>query len=150
MKADRIDIGKIKPSAYQPLFDLHKNCKKSTLTDLEFLLIEIRASQINGCAYCIQMHIKEAIEKGEKQYRIHALPVWRDSPFFTSEEQIIIAMTEEITLISNNGLSETLYQKAINTFGEEKVIDIIMAICGINAWNRIGVATLLTPAPSQE
>ncbi|AXT52884.1 carboxymuconolactone decarboxylase family protein [Aquimarina sp. BL5] len=150
MKTERIDISKVNPNAYQPLFDLYNNCKKSTLTDQEFLLIEIRASQINGCAYCIQMHIKEAIEKGEKQYRIHALSIWKDSPFFTKEEQIILAMTEEITNISDYGLSENVYQKAIETFGERKVADIIMAICGINSWNRIGIATLLVPAPSQE
>ncbi|WP_299442490.1 carboxymuconolactone decarboxylase family protein [uncultured Aquimarina sp.] len=150
MKTARIDISKVSPNAYQPLFDLYNNCKKSTLTDTEFLLIEIRASQINGCAYCIQMHVKEAIEKGEKQYRIHALPVWKDSPFFKQEEQIILEMTEEITHISHQGLSDDLYQNAINTFGEEKVADIIMAICGINTWNRIGIATLLVPIPSQE
>jgi len=150
MKTARIDISKVSPKAYQPLFDLYNNCKNSSLKSNEFLLIEIRASQINGCAYCIQMHIKEAIEKGEKQYRIHALSTWKDSPFFTEQEQIILEMTEEITHISHHGLSDDLYEKAINTFGKEKVADIIMAICGINAWNRIGVATLLEPIPSQE
>lgn len=95
------------------------------------------------------MHIKEAIEQGEKQYRIHALPFWEESPFFTETEQVILEMTEEVTNISAHGLSDALYQKSIRLFGEEKVSDIIMAICCINVWNRIGRATLMTPDPSQ-
>ncbi|WP_282089045.1 carboxymuconolactone decarboxylase family protein [Aquimarina algiphila] len=149
MKKDRININKVSPKAYEPIFALHHNLTKSSLTNSEFLLIQIRGSQINGCAYCVQIHIKEAIEKGEKQYRIHALPFWEESPFFTEQEEIILAMTEQVTNISLSGLSDELYQKAITTFGEEKVADIIMAICCINVWNRIGRATLLTPEPSQ-
>ncbi|WP_106795036.1 carboxymuconolactone decarboxylase family protein [Aquimarina sp. Aq78] len=150
MKTDRINISEVNPNAYKPILALYNDIKKSSLTDLEFLLIEIRASQINGCAYCVQMHIQEAVNLGEKQYRIHALPFWRESPYFTEEEQIILEITEEVTHISVNGLNNELYQKAIHLFGEEKVADIIMAICCINVWNRIGRATLMTPIPSQE
>ncbi|WP_024772090.1 carboxymuconolactone decarboxylase family protein [Aquimarina macrocephali] len=150
METDRINISEVNPNAYKPIFALYNDIKKSSLTDLEFLLIEIRASQINGCAYCVQMHIQEAVNLGEKQYRIHALPFWRESPYFTEEEQIILEITEEVTHISVNGLNNELYQKAIHLFGEEKVADIIMAICCINVWNRIGRATLMTPIPSQE
>ncbi|KAA1245605.1 carboxymuconolactone decarboxylase family protein [Aquimarina sp. RZ0] len=149
MTTGRIDISKINPGAYNPLFTLYNNIKKSSLSDLEFLLIEIRASQINGCAYCIQIHSKEAIEKGEKQYRIHALSTWRESPFFTTEEQILLEMTEEITNIADKGLSECVYQKAIEILGQEKVADTIMAICCINSWNRIGIATSMTPITSK-
>lgn len=148
MKKDRIDISEVNPNAYKPILALYDDIKKSSLSDLEFLLIEIRASQINGCAYCVQMHIQEAVNQGEKQYRIHALPFWRESPFFTEEEQVILEMTEEITHISADGLSDELYQEAIRFFGEKKVADIIMAICCINVWNRIGRATLMTPIPS--
>ncbi|MBQ4821486.1 carboxymuconolactone decarboxylase family protein [Aquimarina sp. MMG016] len=150
MKTDRIKIKEVNPNAYKPLFALYDNIKNSSLTDIEFLLIEIRASQINGCAYCIQSHITEAIEKGEKQYRIHALSTWKESPFFTKEEEIILEMTEEITTIADEGLPDDVYQKAITTFTKEKVADIIMAICCINVWNRIGRATLMTPIPSQD
>lgn len=150
MKTDRINISEINPNAYKPLVSLYNDIKKSSLSDLEFLLIEIRASQINGCSYCVQMHIKDAILQGEKQYRIHALPFWKESPFFTEEEQIILEMTEAITHISVEGLNDILYQRAIHVFGEEKVADIIMAVCCINSWNRIGRATLMTPIPSQD
>ncbi|MDY8134477.1 carboxymuconolactone decarboxylase family protein [Aquimarina sp. 2201CG5-10] len=150
MRTDRINIKDINPNAYKPLFALYNDLKQSSLTDIEFLLIQIRASQINSCAYCVQMHIKEAIDKGEKQYRIHGLPFWRDSDFYTLEEETLLEMTEEVTLIAQGGLKESLYQKAITLFGKKKVADIIMAICCINVWNRIGVATLLKPTPSQE
>ncbi len=149
MNTERININEINPNAYKPVFELYNIIKKSSLTASEFSLIQIRASQINGCAYCMQLHIKEAVEQGEKQYRIHALLVWKESPFFTKEEQIILEMTEQITTISEHGLHQKVYEDAITLFGKEKVADIIMAICCINVWNRIGRATLLTPIPSQ-
>ncbi len=150
MDAKRIDIGKINPSAYKPIFELYNTLKTSTLTPSEFSLVQIRASQINGCAYCIQLHIKDAIESGEKQYRIHALSTWKESPFFTKEEQLILEMTEDVTNISVHGLRDELYKNAIEHFGKQKVADIIMGICCINVWNRIGRSTLLTPIPSQD
>ena len=149
MDSERININVVRPQAYTPLYRLDKFCRESALSTIEYFLIEIRASQINGCAYCVQMHVKEAIEKGEKQYRIHALSQWGDTPFFTPEEQIILAMTEQITHISAEGLTDELYARAISAFGGEKVADIIMTIININAWNRIGRATRMTPQPAQ-
>ncbi len=149
MDTERIKINVVRPQAYAPLYQLDKNCRNSELSSTEFFLIEIRASQINGCAFCVQMHVKEAIEKGEKQYRIHALSQWEDTPFFTPEEAIILKMTEAITHISTQGLSDELYEKAVKSFGETKVADIIMTIVSINAWNRIGRATRLVPQPAQ-
>ena len=149
MKAERIDVNAVKPGIYNPLIDLNNQLKKSSLTLSEMMMIYVRASQINGCAFCVQSHTKEAIENGEKQYRIHALPYWRESPFFTKEEQLILQMTEEITAISQGGLSNALFEEAMQVFGQEKVSDIIMAVSCINAWNRIGRATLLVPEPSQ-
>jgi len=149
MSTKRIDIYKVNPEYYNPLIELDKKLRNSSLNNKELLLIYIRASQINGCAFCIQSHIKEAIEKEEKQYRIHALLAWEDSPFFTKEEQLILKITEEITAISVNGLSNQTYEKAITLFNETKVADIIIAATCINAWNRIGSATLLIPNKSQ-
>jgi len=149
MNTERIDIYKTDKNYYSPLIELDSKLKSSSLTTTELLLIYIKASQINGCAFCIQSHIKEAIERGEKQYRIHALLAWGGSPFFTDEERVILKITEEITLISNGGLSDTTYNKATELFDETKVSDIVMAVTCINAWNRIGRATLLTPNKSQ-
>ncbi|MDH5599336.1 MAG: carboxymuconolactone decarboxylase family protein [Cyclobacteriaceae bacterium] len=150
METKRIDINEISPGAYKPLFDLDAHLRKSSLTIHEYLLIEIRASQINGCAFCLQAHIKEAIEKGEKQYRVHALLTWRDAPYFTEEEKIILLITEQVTHISKNGVDDDTFNKGIQLLGEKKVADVIMAAACINTWNRIGRATQLVPYASQE
>lgn len=150
MRTKRIDIYQVNPTYYAPLIELNKQLRSSTLSISELLLIYIRASQINGCAYCIQSHIKEAVERGEKQYRIHALSAWEDSPFFTKEEQVILKITEETTNIASEGVTETTYFQAKELFDDRKIADIIMAITCINAWNRIGRATQLEPHKSQD
>ncbi len=105
-------------------------------------LIKIRASQINGCAYCINMHTKEAIDNGETLQRIFLTSAWREATrFFTEEEQTVLAITEEITLIHQHGLSDELYQKALQFFDEDQIAALIMAIVTINAWNRIAIST---------
>ncbi len=148
MNTERINMYKVKPAYYSPLFDLNALLQESQLTDTELLLIYVRASQINGCAYCIQSHVKEALENGEKQYRLHALNAWEEVPFFSKDEKILLQMTEEITAIAAHGLRQSTYALATKCFSIEKIADIIMAITAINAWNRIGIATLLTPIKS--
>ena len=150
METKRIDINEVNPGAYKPLFDLDAFLRKSNLSIQEYLLIEIRASQINGCAFCLQAHIKEAVENGEKQYRIHALLTWRDSPYFTEEEKIMLLLTEQITHISVKGVDDDAFNKGVQLLGESKVADVIMAASCINIWNRIGRATQLVPYASQE
>jgi len=150
MNTKRIDIYEVDAEYYNPLLALDKKLKNSTLSKTELLLIYNRASQINGCAYCIQSHVKEAIGNGEKQYRIHALSAWEDSPFFSQEERLILKITEEVTEISSIGLSNQTYEKALQIFDMVKVCDILMAVTTINAWNRIGRATLLVPGKSQQ
>lgn len=150
MSTKRIDIYEIQAEYYIPLIELNKQLQNSLLSPNELQLIYIRASQINGCSYCIQSHISDALKHGEKQYRIHALSAWKDSPFFSEEEQVILKMTEEITGISSNGLSDNTYSLAKSIFQEKKIADIIMAVTCINAWNRIGRATQLVPFKSQD
>jgi len=149
MSKERVDIYKVDAAYYTPILELDKKLRNSFLSSTELLLIYIRASQINACAYCIQSHIQEAIEKGEKHYRIHALLAWEHSPFFTKEERVILKITEEVTEIANHGLSNETYTRAADLFDERKISDIIMAVTCINAWNRIGRATLLIPTQSQ-
>ncbi|MEQ8472444.1 MAG: carboxymuconolactone decarboxylase family protein [Marinoscillum sp.] len=149
MRTKRIDINKVKPAYYAPLIELNNQLKSSLLSELELLLIYIRASHLNGCAYCIQSHTKEAIEKGEKQYRLHALSAWEDSPFFTDEERTLLRVTDETTNICEKGLTEATYMEAKECFDDQKIADIIMAVTCINAWNRIGRSTLLEPFKSQ-
>jgi AhpD family alkylhydroperoxidase len=141
----RIKIDKAEPAGYRAILGLEKFIESTPLTKTHKDLIKIRASQINGCAFCIDMHTKEARKAGETEQRIYALNAWRDAPFFTGEEQAILALTEEVTLISNH-VKDGTYEAAAALFGESYLAQVILAIITINAWNRIGIATNLVPA----
>ncbi len=137
----RIDLFDIEPSAYEAMLLLENYLQSSKLQKSHKELIKIRASQINGCAFCLDMHTKDAIKSGETPQRIFLLNAWRETDLFTKEEKIILGLTEQITLISNGGVSDDLYNKAIATFGENYVAQIIMATVAINGWNRVLIST---------
>lgn len=129
-------------AAYKAGIGMEESLKNSFLTPIQKELIKIRASQINGCAFCLNMHTKDAIKYGETPQRIFLLNAWRDAKeLFTEEEQIILQITEEVTLINKKGLSEETYQKAKTIFDESQLADIIMAAIVINMWNRIAIST---------
>jgi AhpD family alkylhydroperoxidase len=131
-------------AAYKALLGLEGYLQNISLNKIQKELIKIRASQINGCAFCLDMHTKDAMKYGETPQRIFLLNAWREAKeFFTEEEQVILEMTEEITLISQKGLTEETYYKAKQVFDEATIAQIIMAIITINAWNRIGISTHL-------
>lgn len=141
----RIKIDQAEPAGYKAILGLEKFIESTPLTKIHKDLIKIRASQINGCAFCIDMHTKDARKTGETEQRIYALNAWRDTPFFTEEEQAILALTEEVTLISNHVKDET-YARAAQVLSETYLAQVILSIITINAWNRIGITTLLIPA----
>jgi len=145
MQTQRIDIAKVTPGAYQSLIQLDKYVSETSLSKALYHLIKVRASLINGCALCIQSHSKDALDGGETSKRLLALNAWKDSPYFSEEERAVLALTDETTLVSENGVSDEIFGNAIRVLGEEKVSHSIMAIACINAWNRIGRATLLIP-----
>lgn len=136
----RIVIPKVAPEAYQAMLGLEKYIASTSLTPIHKELIKIRASQINGCAYCINMHTTDARKLGLSEQRIYLLSAWREADVYTEEEQAILALTEEVTLISNH-VSEEVYQNATLFFDERYLAEIIMMIITINAWNRIGITT---------
>jgi len=142
----RIDFNLVKPAAHDAMDALDQFVNKSAVNNVLREFIRIRASQINGCAYCLDAHSADARKLGESEQRIFLVNAWREAGnIFSEEERVVLEMTEEITLIHRRGLSDDLYEKAINLFGEEKTAELIMAITTINAWNRIGVATKLQP-----
>jgi AhpD family alkylhydroperoxidase len=141
----RVNINETEPQAFKAMLALEGYLATSQLSKTEKELIKIRASQINGCAFCIDMHTKDALKYGETNQRIFLLNAWRETDLFTEKEKVILSMTEEITLIHNQGLSETSYQKAVLFFDKNQIAQIIMAIVTINAWNRIAVSTQLEP-----
>jgi len=145
MKA-RFLMGKVQPAAYKAMGALDAYVHDSSVDKLHKELIKIRASQINGCAYCVNYHTADAIKLGEDPKKLYLVSVWKEAPnVFDEKEQLILAMTEEITLIHQNGLTDATYEKAIDTFGQEITAQIMMIIVTINAWNRIGVGLNMHP-----
>jgi AhpD family alkylhydroperoxidase len=126
----RFNIEKVDPNAYSSMLTLERYVGKTPLKIAYKELIKIRASQINGCAYCIEMHTADARKHGETESRIYALSAWRESPLFSAEERALLALTEEVTLLANRGLSD-----------ETTIAQAIMQVVAINAWNRITVST---------
>ena len=141
----RVKIDKAAPAGYNAVLELEKFIESTPLTRVHKDLIKIRASQINGCAFCINMHTKDARKAGETEQRIYALNAWRDTPFFTDEERAILALTEEVTLISGHVKDET-YTQAATLLDETYLAQVILSIITINVWNRIGITTNLIPA----
>lgn len=137
----RIDIQKVEPKAYQAMFGLEAYLQTSQLSKTHLELIKTRASQINGCAFCINMHTIDALKQGETAQRLFLLNAWRETDLFTEEERVVLAITEEVTLISQYGLSDATYEAAEKLFDEHYIAQIIMAVVVINAWNRIAIST---------
>jgi len=143
----RINFNDVQPGAYDAMEALDKFVEETSIDELHKEFIKIRASQINGCAYCVDAHSHDALNLGESLQKVLLVSAWREAKnIFSEEEQLLFQVTEEITLIHQHGLSDETYRKAIQVFGEEKTAQIIMAIVTINAWNRIGVATELRPS----
>ena len=141
----RIKIDQALPEVYKAMYALSGATANTQLTPMHRELIKIRASQINGCAFCIDMHTKDARKLGETEQRIYGLSAWRDTPFYDEKERALLALTEEVTLISKGGVSDETYANAIAVLDEQYVAAAIMATVTINAWNRIAISTHLEP-----
>lgn len=143
----RINVLETEPAATKAMYGLQGYVEKSALTKTHQELIKIRASQINGCAFCIDMHTKEAIKQGETIERIVLLNAWKEvTDLYTKEERVILALTEAVTHIHQGGIPSELYKEASELFEEHYLAQIIMAIVTINSWNRIAISGLFQPA----
>ncbi|MNK07041.1 Alkyl hydroperoxide reductase AhpD [compost metagenome] len=140
----RMNIAVVEPEGYNAILALEKYIATTQLSKTHKELIKIRASQINGCAFCLDMHTKDARKHGETEQRIYTLSAWRDTPFFTEDEQAVLALTEEVTLIGNH-VSDKTYDEAVKVLGEKYIAQVIMMIITINCWNRIAITTGLMP-----
>jgi len=136
----RIVIPTVAPEAYQALMNLEKYISTTSLTPIHKELIKIRASQINGCAYCINMHTIDGRKHGITEQKIYLLNAWREADVYTEEEKAILALTEQVTLISNH-VSDEVYQNAASLFDEKYLAEIILSIITINSWNRLAITT---------
>lgn len=144
--SSRFLMGKVFPQGFQALAALDKTIGQSSIDKWHRELIKIRASHINGCAYCVHQHTQDALALGIDPRKITLVPVWKEAHnHFTIEEQLILQLTEEVTLIAHHGLSDELYANCTSKFGEELTAQLIMAVAVINAWNRIGVGSKREP-----
>jgi AhpD family alkylhydroperoxidase len=139
----RFKMQEIEPDAWKAMYGLAKYVGTTQLSPTHLHLLNVRASQLNGCAFCLNMHTQEARTAGETEQRLYLLSAWRETTLFTPAEKALLALCEEVTLISQGGVSTTTYQQAVAAFDERYVAQALMAIVTINGWNRIAVATQL-------
>ncbi len=138
----RIDYASASPGAYHAMLGLERFVRNESGLDHQLLeLIKIRASQINGCAYCLDMHTKDARAAGETEQRIYCLDAWRECPFYSDRERAALAWTEAVTLVHEGHVPDAVYDEVRSQFGEKEVVNLTMAIITINGWNRLAIAT---------
>ena len=146
----RLGAQKVAPADYQARLALETHVRKSSRLEPSLLeLVRLRASQINGCAYCIDMHTKDARAEGETEQRLYALTAWRETPFFTDRERAALAWTEAITLIHQGHAPDQAYEEARERFTEEELVNLTMAIVTINGWNRLAIGFRAVPGEYQ-
>lgn len=149
MMKQRLNYAQQAPGGMKAMLDMEKFVKSSGLDLTIFELIKTRASQINECAYCLDMHTKDARKAGETEQRLYALSAWRETPFYTEKERAALAWTEALTLIAENDVPDSLYEQVKNYFDEKELAALTMAIVAINGWNRLAIAFRTIPGSYQ-
>lgn len=138
----RLSIGEIDPKAYEAVLAMETYVRSGTLEGSLRELVKIRASQINGCAFCLDMHCRDARAAGESQRRLDVMSAWREAlSLFTEREQAALALTEAVTRVSEHGVTDAVWQAAGKHFSEQELVELLMAISTINVWNRLAVST---------
>ena len=146
----RIDIQKVAPGAVKALLALEGYLHSSSRLEPSLVeLVRMRASQINGCAYCLDMHSKDARAAGETEQRLYVLNAWRETPFFTDRERAALEWTEALTLISSSHASDEIYEQVRQRFTEEEMVSLTLAIVSINSWNRLNISFQTVPGTYQ-
>lgn len=145
----RFDFRKVAPAAYQAMLDLEGYVGRSGLPQSLLELIKVRASQINGCAYCIDMHTKDARVNGESEQRLYALDAWRETPFFSDRERAALYWTEALTQITDGHVPDSIFHEVRQHFSDEEIVNLSLAIVAINGWNRLLIAFRAVPGKYQ-
>lgn len=136
---ERIDYKTAAPGAFKAMLELESYVRGSGLEHSLLELVKTRVSQINGCAYCLDMHTKDARAAGETEQRLYVLPAWREAPFYSERERAALAWTESVTQISTSAVADELYAEVRRYFDEKALVDLTLAIIAINGWNRLAV-----------
>ena len=141
----RIDYQKQSPELFQKFLDFSLALRKSEIEQGIRDLVDVRASQINGCAFCVDMHVKEATLHGERPLRLHHVAIWRESTLFSPRERAALAWTEALTTLSAQGVADSIYERVRTQLSEKELSDLTFQVMSINAWNRINVGFQIVP-----
>jgi AhpD family alkylhydroperoxidase len=139
MHAHRLNAYEFAPAGMKTLQAVEAYLHQTTLGPQLIELVKMRASQINGCAYCLDMHTKDARSMGETEQRLYTLSAWRETPFFTERERAALALTEAVTLVSIDHVPDEVYAQAHTQFNDAELVDLVMAAATINTWNRLAI-----------
>ncbi len=141
----RIEYGEVAPGALHAMLGLEEYVHASGLEPALVELVKVRASQLNGCAYCLDMHTKDARARGEKEQRLYAVAVWHEAPFFTERERAALAWTEAVTRVGETRVPDEVYEETRRHFSQKELVDLTLAVVAINGWNRLAVAFRTVP-----
>src|SRR5438094_1580944 len=141
----RLDPAKVAPAALESMLDIESYLAKCGLERALIHLIKMRASQINGCAYCLDMHSKDARANGETEQRLYSLDAWRETPYYSARERAALEWTEALTLVSETRVPDDVYERVREQFSEDELVHLSLAIVSINGWNRLNIAARTVP-----
>ncbi|MCC7176114.1 MAG: carboxymuconolactone decarboxylase family protein [Bryobacterales bacterium] len=145
----RIDYKTAAPGAFSAMYGVERYVRECGLEHSLLELVKCRASQINGCAYCLDMHTKDARALGESEQRLYAVSVWHETPFFSDRERAALAWTEAVTSVGTSHVPDEVYEMARRQFSEEELVNLTMAVIAINGWNRLAVSFRTVPGTYQ-
>jgi AhpD family alkylhydroperoxidase len=145
MSHPRANYASQSPELFKKLFELSQASKAGSLGEKLLDLVNIRASQLNGCAFCLDMHVKEAKIHGERELRVHHVSVWRESPLFSAKEKAALEWTEALTRLDGRGIDDDAYARARTQFSDKELAELTFAVAVINSWNRLSVAFAAAP-----
>lgn len=145
----RVRYVRVAPEGIQALQDLETYVRNSGLEPGLLELVKLRASQINGCAFCVDMHTKDARAQGETEQRLYALSVWEETPFYSARERAALAWTEAVTQVADSRVPDSVYEIARQQFSEKELVDLTLAVIAINSWNRLAISFRTVPGTYQ-
>ncbi len=145
----RLEYAKVAPEGYKAMLGLETHVRHCGLEHKLLELVKLRASQINGCAYCVDMHTKDARAQGETEQRLYALVAWRETPFFTDRERAALMWTEAVTQIGHRHVPDDIYETVRGQFEEKELVNLTLAVVAINGWNRLAISFRTVPGSYQ-
>ena len=146
----RIAYATQSPNLFKTFLEFSNAIREAGIDQQIYDLVDIRASQLNGCAFCLDMHVKEAKVHGERELRLHHLSIWRESPLFSARERAALAWTEALTQLPEHGVPNDLYDHVRAQFSDKELTDLTFLVMGINAWNRVNVAFQTVPGSADK